>query len=86
VGAEQIEANRKLTKEPKIPEPSNAAIVTEGAPPPGAVKMAVQAGAGPRAAIGRPRRRDPRQPTLPQNPQPPMPRQGARRNGRPTAT
>jgi hypothetical protein len=81
VGKEVAAANAENHREVDLENlPSDAAIVTEGPPPPGAVKMAVTERAATAATIGR-KRRDPRAPR-PAQPAPQPPVRGAR-YGRP---
>jgi hypothetical protein len=77
---ESYENDRKKLDLSKLP--GDSLIVTEGPPPPGAVKAVITSREGavePRSSIGRTKRgraatvRDPRQPRKPQPPGPPMP-------------
>ena len=82
VGKKVAATNAENHKEVDLENlPSDLAIVTEGPPPPGAVKMAVTERMATAATIGRPKRRDPRAPRPPQ-PAPQPPTRGAR-YGRP---
>jgi hypothetical protein len=81
VAAQVVKDNQKQLKKVDLNNlPSDAAIVSEGPPPPGAVPMVVaESGSAAAGTIGRPKRRDPRAPRTTPPLQPPM--QGAR-NGR----